>query len=259
MNELIFVIIRHISKSMNHCNNVWKECYKSIRQFYNNKIVIIDNNSDLDILTNDNIILENCEIINNQYYETRLYAPFYFLINYNFEKAVILHDGCIFQKYVNFNEFLNVKFIWHFNTKEYDNTNLINQQLNCLNNNDILFTTFNNKQFTGCMGCCLAITKNFLMELENKFKISNLNNIIKNQDDAIAFERTISILCFSIYPELSNNLSFEGEIQNMVWGYVFEHFISKQKIFEITDYRNNTKYNIDITNKSIIKIFGARK
>jgi hypothetical protein len=109
------------------------------------------------------------------------------------------------------------------------------------------------------MGCCLAITKNFLMDLENKFNISKLNNIIKNQEDAIAFERTIAILCFSIYPNLINDLSFEGEIKYMVWGYVFEHFVSKQKIFEITDCQNNTKYNIDITDKSIIKIFGARK
>jgi hypothetical protein len=97
------------------------------------------------------------------------------------------------------------------------------------------------------------------MEMETKFKISNLNNVINNQEKAIAFERTISILCFTLYPNLINNLSYEGEIKDMVWGYIYKHFINKQTIFEITDCQNNTKYNIDITDKSIIKIFGARK
>jgi hypothetical protein len=257
-NDLIFVVIRHVSKSMENCNEVWKECIKSIRTYYKNKIIIIDNNSDLDVLTND-FIVENCDIINNPHYETRLFSPYYFLLNYDFNKAVILHDGCIFQKYVNFFDFEKVKYIWHFNTKIYDDIYLIEQQLNYLTNNSVLYNTFRNKQFIGCMGCCLAIDKSFLMEMETKFKISNLNNVINNQEKAIAFERTISILCFTLYPNLINNLSYEGEIKDMVWGYIYKHFINKQTIFEITDCQNNTKYNIDITDKSIIKIFGARK
>lgn len=62
MNETIFIITRHVTQDMKNCDEVWKECYKNIRKFYTNKIIIIDNNSDYDVLKED-ILLENCEII----------------------------------------------------------------------------------------------------------------------------------------------------------------------------------------------------
>jgi hypothetical protein len=143
--------------------------------------------------------------------------------------------------------------------KKYDDINLIEKQLSVLTNNNELFNIFRQKQFVGCMGCCLAITKDFLLKLENKFKISNLKDIITNQQDAIAFERTISVLCFCEKQNLNNDLSFEGEIKFMVWGYSYSDYINKQIYFEQTEWDTNKNIVIDITPKSIIKIFGARK
>ena len=255
-SNIIFVIIRHVTKSMNNSNDIWQECYKSIRNFYNNKIIIIDNNSDRTILK-QYITLENCEIIDYENYQNRLFSPFLFLLNYDFERAIILHDGCIIQRYVDFSKFINCKFIWHFDTKLYDNLYLIERHLKNLENNHEIINIFRENKFTGCMGCCLGIDKNFLINMENKHKISNLKNLITNQEEAIAFERTISILCFALYPDLINDLSFEGEIKDMVWGYIYKHFINKQKIFKVM-YEGYEK-EIDISTKSIIKIFGARK
>jgi hypothetical protein len=258
MENNAFIILRKVTKAMENCDAVWQECYKSIRKFYNNKIIIIDNNSDNDIVTT-NIILENCEIVSNKHYETRLFAPFYFLINFDFDRAIILHDGCIFQKFVDFSKFKNVKFIWHFDTKKYDEEIIISNQLKLLTNNDELFDTYRKSKFTGCMGCCLAIEKSFLNQIENKYKLSNLVNIINSQQSAIAFERTISIICFSLYPNLINDLSFEGEIKSMVWGYIYKHFVNNEKVFKWIDYDTRQEVEVDISNKSIIKIFGARK
>lgn len=256
MYYMIFIIIRHVTKEMENCNEVWQECYKSIRRFYSNKIVIIDNNSDKTIL-NTNIMLENCEIVDNENYETRIFAPFLFLLNYDFDRAIILHDGCIIQKFVDFSQFVNCKYIWHFDTKLYDDSFLIERQLSLLENNQPLINMFREKKFTGCMGGCLGIEKQFLINMEKKHKISNLKNIITNQKENIAFERTLSVLCASLYDDITNDLSFEGEIKNMVWGYIYKHFASKQKLFKVT-YDGHEK-EIDITEKSIIKIFGARK
>ena len=255
MNDIIFVLIRHVTKKMSNSNEVWQECYKSIRKFYNNKILIIDNNSDYDIIKYD-ILLENCEIIKNPNYETRLFSPFLFLLNHEFNRAIILHDGCIFQKHVDFLKFKNSKFIWHFNTKTYDNLFLIKNQINNLTNNSQLFSLLKYNKFIGCMGCCIAIEKSFLNVMEKMYKISNLKNIINNQEEAIAFERTISILCFSLYPNIINDLSFEGEISSMVWGYTYKDFINKKLLFNSTIDNN---IQIDISQKSIVKIFGARK
>ena len=258
MDDFIFIILRHVTKDLDNSCEIWKECYKSIRFFYSNKIIIIDNNSHYSIIKND-IELYNCYIINSSAFNSRLFSPFYELLNINFKKAIIIHDGVIFKKFVDFNNFEDIKFIWHFNIKQYDNIDLIGKQLSVLTNNDILYSIFKQKNFIGCMCCCLSITKDFLIKLEDKFKISNLKNIIKNQQDAIAFERTISILCFSLKPELIDDLSFEGEIKYMVWGYRYSDYINNKRYFEQTEWDTNKNVVIDITNKSIIKIFGDRK
>jgi len=258
MDNYTFVILRHVTKQLNNSDEIWKECYKSIRLFYNNKIIIIDNNSDYTIIKND-IELENCQVINSSMFNSRLFSPFYELLNIDFERAIIIHDGVIFQKFVDFNNFEDVKFIWHFNMKQYDDIKLIEKQLSVLTNNTELFNIFKKKQFIGCMGGCLAITKQFLMKLEEKYKISNFKNIINNQQDAIAFERTISVLCFSEKPNLINDISFEGEIKHMIWGYNYLDFINKKTIFTHTHWDTQKEVVTDITTKSIIKMFGSRK
>ena len=78
-------------------------------------------------------------------------------------------------------------------------------------------------------------------------------------EDAITFERTISILCFSEKPNLINDLSYEGEIKHMIWGYNYSHYLNKQTIFTHTHWDTQKEVVTDISNKSIIKIFGARK
>jgi hypothetical protein len=129
--------------------------------------------------------------------------------------------------------------------KTYDNVPIIKKQISYLNNNNILYKILENNQFIGCMGCCLAITKVFLTQLEVVFKISNLKDNINNQTDAIAFERTIAIMCFALNNTLKNDVSFEGDIKDMVWGYSYKDFINDKKISKISK-------------KLIIKIFGAR-
>ena len=65
MDDYTFVILRHVTKDLDDSCEIWKECYKSIRLFYSNKIIIIDNNSDYSIIKN-NIELDNCEIIKSE-------------------------------------------------------------------------------------------------------------------------------------------------------------------------------------------------
>lgn len=76
------------------------------------------------------------------------------------------------------------------------------------------------------MGCCLAITKDFLKKIRRYFYDIKTKNIINNQNDAIAFERTIAILCFTLYPGLINDISFEDEIKHMVWGYRYNDYVN---------------------------------
>lgn len=237
---MLFVILRHITEST---KDFYKECYKSIRKFYNNEIIIIDNYSNKELIDKD-FVMTNCSTIeNNLNPNLRLYLPFYELLHIDFEKAVIIHDGTIFHKHVDFSNISPLKSMWHFDTKQYDDFNLIKQQLNSLTNNSDLFDILNNRTYFGSLGASLILTKDFLVKLENKYKISNLKNIIHSKLHACAFERTIVILCLSLYPDLKDDKSVCGEIGDMVWG------------LRLNEYKKSLEIH---KKKPIIKLFGDR-
>lgn len=225
-DDLIFIMLRYIENDYH--NYHWIESYKSIRKFYNNcKIYIIDSNSKKSYIEN-NEILENCEIINSCIPNSRLYTPFYYLIKNlisNYDTAVIIHDSLIINNYINFMDINKVKYLWHFETHLYDNKSLELRQIEHLNNNKELIKLYNELNWHGCLGCMLVIKKNFINEIENKFNLSNLVNIINNKDEAISFERVISILCYYLYPQIKNDISYCGDIKNMIWGYSYRQYI----------------------------------
>jgi len=237
---MIFVILRHVTEST---KEFYKECYKSIRKFYNNEIIIIDNYSNKELIDND-FVMTNCSIIENKLNpDLRLYLPFYHLLHIDFEKAVIIHDGTIFHEYTDFSNIIDIKSMWHFDTKQWDDFNLITQQLNSLTNSSHLFDILNNRTYFGSLGASLIITKDFLVKLENKYKISNLKNIIHSKPHACAFERTIVILCLSLYPDLKYDKSVCGEIGDMTWG------------LTLSEYKNSLNIH---KKKPMIKLFGGR-
>lgn len=236
-----FIMLRHIENDIH--NNFWIESYKSIRQFYKNKIYILDNNSNFDFI-NYNFELENCEVIKSEIPQTRLFAPFYYYVKYiNDTKTVIIHDGVIFREHIDFDNIDKVKYLWHFETHLYDNYNLEINMLKNLNNSQKLIDLYHNKQWNGCMGCMTFITKDFIMELQNNYNLLNLTTLINNQTDAIAFERILSVLCFDRF-NLSNK-SLLGDISNMVWGYNLDCLYKERKE--------------NIISKPIVKLFGGRK
>ena len=61
-----FIIVRHVNSEKT--NNYWIESYKSIRKYYNNKIIIVDDNSNYEyVKINDDIKIYNCEIVQSKY------------------------------------------------------------------------------------------------------------------------------------------------------------------------------------------------
>ena len=237
---LCILMLRHVPES--YFDKLWIATYESIRKFYpETHIKIIDNNSTCASL----YPVVNCEIIKATYPESRLYSPFYeFLKMEGYSKAVILHDGFIFNTYVDFNAIDTVKFLWHFEISNYVKHELEIQQLRILDNNEELFTLYDSKTWLGCLGCLIVIDKQFMDQLESRYKISRLVSNIHNQEDAIAFERVLAVLCYCQYPKLKEAPSIEGSITNMIWGYTYEKYI------------DNPSAQSD---KPFFKLFGARK
>ena len=73
MNDIIkndnfrFIIVRHVNSEKT--NKYWIEAYSLIRKYYNNKIVIIDDNSDYNFINynSEYIDIINCEFIKSEY------------------------------------------------------------------------------------------------------------------------------------------------------------------------------------------------
>ena len=230
-----FIILRHVSNEKE--DKLWIKCYDSIRKFYKNRILIIDDNSDFEFLT-VNKKLDNTSIIFSEYKSRGELLPlFYFYKNHFCDRVVILHDSMYIKEYFDFNNIQNYNYftrLFSFSNKWYsfDVKNLPNQ-INVLNNNEEIFNfhTENKYNLVGCFGCSIIIDHKFINYIQKKFSIFNLLNIIKCRDDRKCFERTLSLILEKGLYDLNI------KTKESLFGTIHTH-ISKQKKEKIYIYKN---------------------
>jgi len=248
MDNIGFIFTRYVNSKIT--NNYWKECYKCIRKYYNNQIIIIDDNSDYNFINpNDEKILENCIIIKSEFQQRGEILCYYYYYNLKpFEKAVIIHDSVFLNSKLDndiIKNITDIKFLWHFDKTAtiYDVVEPINILFNNLNNNSELFIFYNNKNcWNGCFGVQSIITYDFLEKIEEKYNLFNLMKCIKNRDFRMAFERVFGVLASIEKKELI--------YESSLFGNIFNHY----KCFEYSyqDYVNNP------IESQIIKIWSGR-
>ena len=118
-----FIVLRHVNSEIT--NKYWNQCVKLIRIYYpNNKIIIIDDNSDYKYIKSD-FDYRNISIIKSEYPKRGELLPYiYYLRNKWFENAVILHDSTFINSYIPFEDIRQpVIPLWHF---VYDKENMRN-------------------------------------------------------------------------------------------------------------------------------------
>jgi len=245
-----FIFTRHINSS--ETNEYWKECIRCIRKHYkDNIIMIIDDNSSVEHITNDNVDLKNCFIIQSEYPKRGEILAYYYFYKYKlFDKAVIIHDSIFLQQDISqqINDVSNVKFLWDFKNKHDDNllkelfliSNLKNDKFE---NNDNLSTLTNlylqKEKWLGCFGVMSVITYQFLNTLVEKYDIFNLLSVVETREDRCSLERVFAIVCY-----VNNNYfidsspSIFGEIVDyrflgMPFHYTYRNYFSDKKIFDI--------------------------
>ena len=90
----VFVILRNIQKTSD--NDLWLSCYHSIRQFYTNQIIIIDDNSTVNTVNGK---LVNTEIIQSEFNGAGEILPYYY---FNKEKwsdtMIFMHDSMVLHR-----------------------------------------------------------------------------------------------------------------------------------------------------------------
>jgi len=184
----------------------WKKCYESIRIYYpENRILIIDDNSNyniLDIKYQENlyktIIFKN----KDEFKGRGELLPYCYYLNYKFcHKVVIIHDSVFINSYIDFNNTDKYTILWDFLHNWDDDYNAI-QLIKQLNNSYELLDFYLKKNlWTGCFGAMSIISHDYLVELNNKYNISNLLHFIKNRYDRQMFERIIACMLIKNHPK----------------------------------------------------------
>ena len=240
-----FIIIRHVNSEKT--NKYWNESYKSIRKYYNNKILIIDDNSNYDFIKlDDDIKIYNCTIIQSEYISRgEILGYYYFYKNKPFDKAIIIHDSVFINKYIDFDIYNDVKFIWHFTSNWFDES-AESLLINNISNGDMLKKYYHNRDLIhGCFGVQSVINYKFLHMIEEKYSLFNLLNIIDTRNERMNLERIFALICIHENNILSKEPSIFGVIHEYTrFGYSYEDYIEDKK-------NNNLS-------KEIIKVWTGR-
>jgi len=255
-----FIITRHVNSLKTNC--YWNLCIQSIRNFYTNKIVVIDDNSN-PVFLKEYYPYKNVIYIKSEFIGRGELLPFYyFYINKYFDNAVIIHDSVFFQQKIRFDKIITtVMPLWHFEHQRIENPinsmRLIKEMKHRDKLNDMLIDrdkytvlTMNNNMWMGCFGCQCYIEHSFVKYLHEKYNLFSLLTFIKNREDRCCFERIMGILFFLENPMIweSHIFSLLGPIWTyMEWGYTYDKYIID----------NSSIYNI-YKNKPLIKIWTGR-
>lgn len=204
-----FIILRKVVDS--DTDKLWIRCYDSIRKFYDNRILIIDDNSDYKYLTVNKDLI-NTSIIYTEYKNRGEILCLYYYHKYNFcDRVIILHDSMYINKkidFVNIDNFNNYTRIFSFSNKWYNfDSKYIEPQINKLSNNEELlnYHKLNKDELIGCFGCCMVIEHHFLNFIVNKYNLFNLLELIKNRNHRKGLERTLSCILKKSEKDLNFN------------------------------------------------------
>ena len=242
-NNFGFIILRHVNSAMT--NNLWINNIKNIRKYYNNKIYIIDDNSNYEFIIQKEKY-KNIEIIKSSYHQRGELLPYYYLyLKQLFKRCLIIHDSIIINKYIDFSKYNEqIHYLWHFD-HSCNNLKDENTMMKILNN-QIIIDKYDEKKWYGCFGVQTIIDYDFIVKIQEKYKIFNLIQFIDNRNKRMNFERVFSVLCNLCDSDLYERESIYGDIHNyMEWGYDYEKYI-KDKDKDILD------------NYDLIKIWNGR-
>jgi len=206
-----FIITRHVNSE--DTNKLWKMCVTQLRKVYTNeKIIIIDDNSNYDFVTNTDVDLTNCKIIDSEFKKRGELLPYYYFYkNKWFDKAIFIHDSVFINNKIPISKIADVKFLWYFNGGEYEDPDNIERILSVLNYKDKLIDIFRDKsRWKGCWGVMSVIKYDFLKKIFEKYDMSRLLDIVNNREDRIAMERIFGIICIHEKEELFDNPSIFG-------------------------------------------------
>jgi hypothetical protein len=194
----VFVILRHIRNTRD--NDLWISCYNSIRQFYTNQIIIIDDNSSINTVNGK---LVNTEIIQSEFNGAGEILPYhYFLKNKWADRMVFLHDSMFINRVFLDTELQgSIRFHWHFENKSVNPK--MSTFLSMLLHSDVIEEFIQHSEWRGCFGATSIVDLEVVEKLEATYGLfSRLILSIRTRSDREMFERVLGMI-----------IAYEGLVQ----------------------------------------------
>jgi len=190
MPELGFIILRHVNNEIT--NQYWNHCYDCIRKFYpNHPIIIIDDNSKQECIATRELI--NTTVIQSEYQGRGELLPYYYYLQNNlFDIAVIIHDSVFINQHIDFSCY-KYKLLWEFE-HNWDQIEDETIMIKAFNNIELLEFYNNKSLWKGCFGGMTVIRHAFLKELDRKYNLSVLLNLVLTRYNRCSFERVLACL-----------------------------------------------------------------
>jgi hypothetical protein len=187
----VFVILRNIQKASD--NDLWLSAYHSIRQFYTNKIVIIDDNSSINTV---NGRLTNTEIITSEYNGAGEILPYYYFNKNKWADVMIfIHDSMVLYRPFTENELdYECVFHWHFEEKDASVIKKTIAVLSSLTKSKELEEYVQIGKWRGCFGGAGIIDLSVVEMLEEKYKVTKLVGYTRTRKQREIVERILGVL-----------------------------------------------------------------
>lgn len=192
----VFVILRRINTPRD--NDLWISCYNSIRKFYTNKIIIIDDNS---MINTVNGKLFQAEVIASEIPGAGEILPYYYFLQHHWaDNMIFLHDRMFVHRPFTDSELQHdVVFHWYFTANGFDDSRRIINYLSLLQHDKELVHFYKQPEsiWKGCSGGTTIISYDTLSLIEDKYKLfSRLTMTMKTPKDRESFERVLGIILY---------------------------------------------------------------
>ena len=188
----VFVILRHIRHTRD--NDLWISSYNSVRKYYTNKIVIIDDNSQVNTVNGK---LVNTDILTSEWNGAGEILPYYYFLQHKWaDNMIFIHDSMFLNRPFRDSELeRTVAFHWHFSPTHPDKK--IETYLSLLHHAHELSAYADTSNWRGCFGATSIMGLEVVEYLEEKYALfSQLTVAIRTRADRERFERIMGIILF---------------------------------------------------------------
>jgi len=187
----VFVILRNLRSNAD--NQLWISSYNAIRQYYTNKIIIIDDNSTVNTVNGK---LVNTEVMYSEYSGAGEVLPyFYFLKNKWADRMIVLHDSMFMARPFRPEELgEEMRFLWHFMESSADRK--MEMYLTMLpEGSDVWEGAQDTNSWRGCFGAASIVSLRAIEQLEARYEVfTRLVMAVRARVDRKMFERIIGLL-----------------------------------------------------------------